>query len=147
MDAALGSQAGATADPHYWTATEHAQAGRWEQAIQSFEELARAYPGDHLVQKALRDTRFRAGLDERTKSDPGAGLSGGGRCLFELLLLLAIGVLAWQGVQVIKHQFVPARAQAARRATPGATARGGQCASGGRQPGRGRSALPPGTGR
>jgi tetratricopeptide (TPR) repeat protein len=99
-------------DAQYQTATEHAQAGRWAEAMQSLENLARDHPNDQRVHNALSDVRFRAKLDEATTVGSRRWVVHWRPLVSRLLIVLAIGALAWQGAQIIERRVLPTQAQA-----------------------------------
>jgi len=99
-------------DPRYDDGLAHLQAGRWQEAIDAFEALARDFPDDAAVRRALEDARFRARQDQRGRVRARRSTVRVGPIIVRILLIGIIAVVAYYGYQFVQTQVRPALAQA-----------------------------------
>ncbi|MFC2023687.1 tetratricopeptide repeat protein, partial [Chloroflexota bacterium] len=103
--------ASGTQDPRYLEGMAHLQAGEWPEAIHCFAGLARDYPDDPAVERALEQADFRASLDSSTRVRAKRWVFPWRRLVVVTLILLAVGALALQGGRMIQRQVAPALSQ------------------------------------
>ncbi len=108
----FADQMEAEEDPRYREGLAHLQAGRWQEAIDSFQALHRDYPANQEVVDALEEARFKASLDAETRvkgrrwAIPWRSLITGSLII---LATIAIGVLV---TGIITRQILPNLAEA-----------------------------------
>jgi len=108
---AAGVRADGPGDAGYGQGMAHLQAGRWREAIASFEAVLRARPGDPAAQRALGEARFKAGLDKKARVRAKRWILPGRATVVRLLILLVLAVVAVQGARLVAAQAAPLLAQ------------------------------------
>ncbi len=98
--------------PSYAEGMAYFQTGEFAEAIRCFEALARQYPGSLAVSRALEEARFKARLDARSRVKGRRWIIPWRPLLLRSAIVLAIGVAALMGFQLITRQVAPAVAQA-----------------------------------
>jgi len=94
-------------DLNYSEGMAHLQAGQWEAAIDCFEELARRYPDSPTAQSVLRDVRFKADLDAGSRVRPRRWRIPWRPLLVRGVIVVAIGMLAWEAAHLVTRQVAP----------------------------------------
>ena len=99
-------------DPRYREGLACLQAGKFQEAIRSFEALLRAYPDSAPVQQALAEARFKANIDAKTHVRARRWIVPWRAIIFRLLVIVLIVLVAVAGFRLVSRQFAPALAQA-----------------------------------
>jgi len=120
MTVAIGGKAAGRDDSRYQEGLAHLQAGEWQEAIRCFQELVRKYPGSLDILRALDEAEFKAHLDATARIRAKRWIISWRPIVVRTLILLAIAILAVQGVPIINRQIeqiapVLAQAQVNRR--------------------------------
>ena len=88
------------------------QAGKWQEAIRSFEAVLREYPDSQPVQQALAEARFKATIDAKSHVRARRWIVPWRAIIFRLLIVVLIVLVAVAGFRLVSRQFAPALAQA-----------------------------------
>ncbi len=112
MTVAVGGHTTDKDDPLYRKGIGHLQAGEWQEAIRSFEELARKYPDSQPIRRALEEAQFKALIDAKSRVRAKRWIIPWRPAIFRILVVLTIAVLAVQGVRLISERAAPLLAQA-----------------------------------
>lgn len=99
-------------DLKYEAGMSHLQAGEWEEAIRSFEELASQHPDSALAQSALSEAQYKASLDTPSRRRSRLWSTRWRPMLARVAFIAAFAGLVAGGARLAVRQVGPALAQA-----------------------------------
>ena len=98
-------------DPRYRAGIACLQTGKWQEAIDRFQELLGVYPDAELARRALEEARFKAKLDSTAHVRGKRWIIPWGRLLFYFSVVVLTGLLAAFGTYMFRIRLAPVLAE------------------------------------